>query len=239
MKETEGENQSLQREIGTHKENSGQHLEEVKMIWRGACVAAVASLLALWPARGAAQQRPSVKPLKPFAAELPALPGKVYWDMDKVRIDMGAFAAGGGTVSAHYTLLFYTSGKIYQVFPGAPPMCSYDEVPPAQVGCHNPVGMMLMPLPKASAKTKITVLGEETVEGVPCTVERVTSSDPNVAPPGGVRVWVSKDLGVMVKIEGPGGGAFFTAIKLGEPEPKLFVPPPYCKYAPGTAGKCN
>jgi hypothetical protein len=204
---------------------------------------AVATLLLAWPALATAQQPPPVKPLKPFTAELPALPGKIYWGTDKVRIEMGAFTAGGGTVSAHYTLLYYKTGKVYQVFPGSPPMCSYDEVPPAQVGCHNPASMMMsMPLPAPSAKTQITPLGEETAEGVLCKVEKVTSSDPNVAPPGGVKVWISKDLGLIVKIEGPGpngSAAFFKNIKVGEPDPKLFVPPASCKYAPGSAGKCD
>jgi hypothetical protein len=193
-------------------------------------------------AQGAPGQPAPVKPLKPFTAEVSALPGKVYWDMDKVRIDMGAFTAGGGVVSPHYTLLFYKTGRIYQVFPGAAPLCSYDETPPAQVGCHNPLSMMLMPLPQASSKTKITVVGEETVAGVRCTVEKITSSDPNVAPPGGARAWISKDLGILVKVESPGPNGsevFFDNIKLGQPDPKLFVPPAYCAYHAGSAGPCN
>lgn len=183
-----------------------------------------------------------VMPLKPFTAELPVLPGDVSWDQDAVRIEMGAFAAGGGTVSPHYSLLFYKTGKIYQVFPGTPPMCSYDVVPPDQVACHNPMSMLLMPLPQASAKTKITVLGEESVAGVLCTVERVTSSDPNIAPPGGVKLWISKDLGITVKAESPppdGSTTLFDKIKLGKPDPALFVPPAYCKLVAGSAGKCN
>ena len=181
-------------------------------------------------------------PLKPFSAEVPVLPGNVSWDLDRVRIELGAFTAGGGTVSPSYSLLFYKTGKIYHVFPGAPPMCSYDVVPPEQVACHNPLSMMLMPLPAASAKTTITVLGEETLAGVLCTVERVTSSDPNVAPSGGMKVWISKDLGIIVKGESPGPDGtttLFDKIKLAKPDPTLFVPPAHCKLVAGSAGKCN
>lgn len=193
-------------------------------------------------AQGAAGEHAAVMPSKPFIAELPTLPGNVSWDLDAVRIEMGAFTAGSGVVSPHYSLLFYKTGKIYQVFPGAPPMCSYDEVPPEQVACHNPLSMMLMPPPVTSAKTKITVLGEETVSGVLCTVERVTSSDPNIAPPEGVKLWLSKDLGIIVKVEAPGPDGsltLFDKIKLGKPAPALFVPPAYCKLQAGSAGKCN
>jgi hypothetical protein len=188
------------------------------------------------------QEPPSVKPLKPFTAEVPAIPATVTWDTDKVRLDMGAFTADGGTVSPHYSLLFYKTGTVYQVFPDAPPMCSYDVVPPEQVACHNPLSMLLMPLPAASAKTKITVLGEETVAGVPCTVEQVTSSDLNIAPSGGVKLWISKDLGITVKVASPGAdgsSTLFDKIKLGKPDPQLFVPPAYCKLQAGSAGKCN
>jgi len=192
--------------------------------------------------QGGQGKPPSVMPLKPFTAQVPSLPGNVSWDMDKVRIDMGAFTAGGGTVSPHYSLLLYKTGGVYQVFPGAPPMCSYDMVPLGEVGCHNPLSMMLMPLPTASAKTQITMLGEEPVAGVPCTIEQIKSSDPNIAPPGGVKVWVSKDLGILVKVESPGpngSSTLFDKIKLGKPDPQLFVPPAYCKLQAGSAGKCN
>ena len=45
-------------------------------------------------AQGAPGRQPSVMPLKPFTAQVPALPAKVSWDMDKVRIEMGAGSPG-------------------------------------------------------------------------------------------------------------------------------------------------
>ena len=212
---------------------------------------AVASLALGWAVLGAAQQPSLVRPSKPFTVEISSIPAKIYSELDKSRVDMGQVFAvpklkgySEGTLPASYTLLFYKTRKWYAVAPSLR-VCVYDVVPPGRMGCDDPINVLLMSPPKASANTKITALGEETVGGVRCTVERLTSSDPNVAPPGGLKMWVSKDLGILVKAEGRGpDGKPMTlvsldSVTLGKADPKLFVPPAYCQYAAGSAPPCK